>query len=83
VGGNELINRAKEILDEEFREERRRIRFLTLDDDNTWKQKKMEMWKQEILDNNEHRVVPRAVFMLRKKLKVGLRAHLNYMIHNF
>jgi hypothetical protein len=43
----------------------------------------MAMWKQEILDNNEHLVVPRAVFMLRKKLKVGLRAHLNYMTHNF
>jgi hypothetical protein len=43
----------------------------------------MAMWKQEILDNNEHLVVPRAVFMLRKKLKGGLRAHLNYMTHIF
>jgi hypothetical protein len=56
--GYELINRAKEILDEEFREERRRIRLLTLDDDRAWKQEKMAMWKQEIIDNNEHLVVP-------------------------
>jgi hypothetical protein len=32
--GYRLINRAKELLDSEFREEQRRIRLITLDDDN-------------------------------------------------
>jgi hypothetical protein len=59
------------MFDKEFREERRSIRLHTLDDDNTWKQEKMAMWKQEIHDNNEHLVVSGAVFMLRKKLKRG------------
>jgi hypothetical protein len=41
------------------------------------------MWKQDIINLNDKLVVPRASFPLRKKLKVGLPAHLNKIAHIF
>jgi hypothetical protein len=41
------------------------------------------MWKQDIINLNDKLGLPRASFILRKKLKVGLRAHLNKITHMF
>jgi hypothetical protein len=41
------------------------------------------MWKQDIINLNDKLAVPRASFPLRKKLKVGLCAHLNKLTHIF
>jgi hypothetical protein len=41
------------------------------------------MWKQDIINSNNELVVLRASFMLLKKLKVGLRAHLSKIARMF
>jgi hypothetical protein len=81
--GLELIERAKEVIDEEYRNARRKLRLIERDENFTWHKDMIAMWKQDIINLNDKLVVPRASFPLRKKLKVGLSAHLNKLTHIF
>jgi hypothetical protein len=81
--GLELIERAKEVIDEEYRNARRKQRLIERDENFTWHKDMIAMWKQDIINLNDKLVVPRASFPLRKKLKVGLHAHLNKIAHIF
>jgi hypothetical protein len=81
--GTELINRAKEVIDEEYRNARRKLRLIERDENFTWHKEMIGMWKQDIINLNDKLVVPRASFPLRKKLIDGLRAHLNKIAHIF
>jgi hypothetical protein len=68
---------TKEIMEEDYRLKQEKIRILMKHEEDIWFKTRLIMWKKKIDDNNGISKVPRVSFMLRNKLAVGLRAHLD------
>jgi hypothetical protein len=71
--GIKYTTKTKEIIDPALRKTNKDLRRATNIEKEMWNRKLLSMWRNEIEEKNHLLNVPRAAFMLRKKLKYGVK----------
>jgi hypothetical protein len=78
-----VIKERNEFFDKKLYAAKQTLRRKDVKERKFWHKELMQAWKNEILEKDDKLIVPRAAFVLRKKLKRGLKNHLDSLMQAF